>query len=108
MSGGTTALSTLDGSQLSPTAEATIQPVNVPPGARPRGSAESETHRWFRRAVAVAFPIHAVNSIFTAFADNMPASHHLAALIAAPVFVIVWAIEVSGVSWPRLALKTEV
>jgi signal transduction histidine kinase len=54
--------------------------------------------------VAVAAPILAVNSIFTAFADNMPATHHLAALIAAPIFVAAWMVEVSGVRWPRLAL----
>ncbi|MBV9545416.1 MAG: hypothetical protein JOY61_13690 [Chloroflexi bacterium] len=54
--------------------------------------------------VAIAAPILALNSIFTAFADNMPASHHLAALIAAPVFVAAWLIELSGVPWPRLAL----
>jgi hypothetical protein len=81
------------------------QPVIVPAGrGAPRGFADSETYRWIRRAVAVAFPLLAVNSIFTAFADNMPATHHLAALIAAPVFVIAWAIEVAGVRWPRLAL----
>jgi hypothetical protein len=45
-----------------------------------------------------------VNSIFTAFADNMPADHHVAALIAAPVFVGAWIVELSGVRWPRLAL----
>ena len=79
--------------------------VSVPASTRRvRASTESETYRWVRRAVALAFPILAVNSIFTAFADNMPASHHLAALIAAPVFVIAWAIEISGVRWPRLAL----
>jgi signal transduction histidine kinase len=46
----------------------------------------------------------ALNSIFTAFADNMPVSHHLGALIAAPVFVAAWMIELSGVRWPRWAL----
>ena len=67
-------------------------------------SKESETIRWVRRALAVAVPILALNSIFTAFADNMPASHHLAALIAAPIFVAVWMIELSGVRWPRALL----
>src|SRR5262249_1906514 len=64
----------------------------------------SETFRWLRRTVAVAVPIMAANTIFTAFADNMPAFHHVAALIAAPVFVAAWAIELSGLRWPRLAL----
>ncbi|MBV9325116.1 MAG: GAF domain-containing protein [Chloroflexi bacterium] len=54
-----------------------------------------------RRALAVAVPILALNSIFTAFADNMPASHHVAALIAVPIFAAVWIIELSGVRWPR-------
>jgi signal transduction histidine kinase len=69
-------------------------------GATPSG--ESETVRWVRRALAVAVPIVALNSIFTAFADNMPASHHVAALIAAPIFVAAWMIELAGVRWPRL------
>ena len=67
-------------------------------------AADSATVRWVRRAVAVAAPILAINSIFTAFADDMPASHHLAALVAAPVFVAAWMIELSGVRWPRVAL----
>ena len=51
--------------------------------------------------MAVAVPIVALNSIFTAFADNMPASHHVAALVAAPIFVAAWIIELAGVRWPR-------
>ncbi|HLZ27667.1 MAG TPA: histidine kinase [Chloroflexota bacterium] len=66
--------------------------------------AASETFRWVRRAVAVAVPILATNTIFTAFADNMPAFHHVAALIAVPVMVVAWEIELCGVRWPRLAL----
>jgi signal transduction histidine kinase len=62
---------------------------------------ESETVQWVRRALAVAVPIVALNSIFTAFADNMPASHHVAALVAAPIFVAAWMIELAGVRWPR-------
>jgi signal transduction histidine kinase len=54
-----------------------------------------------RRALALAVPVVALNSIFTAFADNMPASHHLAALVAAPIFVAAWMIELAGVRWPR-------
>jgi signal transduction histidine kinase len=67
-------------------------------------SGNSETLRWVRRSVAVAVPILALNTIFTAFADNMPLFHHTAALIAAPVFVAAWIIELSGVRWPRLLL----
>jgi len=73
-------------------------------GGETRPSDESETIRWVRRALAVAVPILAVNSIFTAFADNMPASHHVAALVAAPIFVAVWMVELSGVRWPRALL----
>jgi signal transduction histidine kinase len=64
-------------------------------------SEESETVHWVRRALAVAVPIVALNSIFTAFADNMPASHHVAALVAAPIFVAAWMMELAGVRWPR-------
>jgi signal transduction histidine kinase len=67
----------------------------------PALSQETETIRWVRRALAVAVPILALNSIFTAFADNMPPSHHVAALVAAPIFVAVWLIELGGVRWPR-------
>jgi signal transduction histidine kinase len=68
------------------------------------GFGASEGFRWLRRSVAVAVPILAVNTIFTAFAADMPVSHHGAALIAVPVFVAAWVIELSGVRWPRLAL----
>ena len=78
------------------------QPIQ--PGDVAQATGASETIRWVRRAVAVAVPIVALNSIFTAFADNMPASHHVAALVAAPIFVAAWMIELSGVRWPRLAL----
>ncbi len=80
-------------------------PVNLPkvPGGT-AAFADSETFRWVRRSVAVAVPILAVNTVFTAFADNMPAFHHVAALIAVPVMVAAWVVELSGVRWPRLAL----
>jgi signal transduction histidine kinase len=71
----------------------------VPGGAT--ASVESETVRWVRRALAVAVPIVALNSIFTAFADNMPPSHHVAALVAAPIFVAAWMIELAGIRWRR-------
>jgi hypothetical protein len=81
------------------------QPAN-PPGVAGRAPVfgNSETLRWVRRSVAVAVPILALNTIFTAFADNMPLFHHTAALIAAPVFAAAWIIELSGVRWPRLLL----
>jgi len=66
--------------------------------------AVSETFRWLRRAVAVAVPILAVNTIFTAYADDMPVFHHVAVLPAVAVIVVAWMVELSGVRWPRLAL----
>jgi signal transduction histidine kinase len=77
-------------------------PRNAVQTAAQTRSEESETVRWVRRALALAVPIVALNSIFTAFADNMPTSHHVAALVAAPVFVAAWMIELAGVRWPRL------
>jgi signal transduction histidine kinase len=68
------------------------------------GHGASETIRWVRRAVAVAVPILAVNSIFTAFVDNMPDSHRVAAVVAAPIFMAAWLVELSGLRWPRTAL----
>jgi len=82
-----------------------IQPLTASQaGGAAAGSDASETIRWVRRAVAVAVPILAVNSIFTAFADNMPDSHRVAAVVAAPVFVAAWLVELSGLRLPRPAL----
>ena len=82
-----------------------IQPlIASQAGGAAAGSDASETIRWVRRAVAVAVPILAVNSIFTAFADNMPDSHRVAAVVAAPVFVAAWLVELSGLRLPRPAL----
>jgi signal transduction histidine kinase len=91
-----------DSFQAIPNRRARIWPARLRPAAvGPAVAEQSETSRWVRRALALAVPILALNSIFTAFADNMPASHHVAALVAAPIFVAVWLIELSGVYWPR-------
>lgn len=43
-------------------------------------------------------------TIVTAFADEMPASHHLPAVLAAAMMAGSWALELGGLRWPRLAL----
>ena len=64
----------------------------------------SETARSFRRWVALAVVILTVLTVVTAYADEMPESHRLAAPLAAAVMAGAWAIELSGLRWPRLAL----
>lgn len=67
--------------------------------------AASETFRWLRRwavvaVVAIVTPI----TVVTAFADQMPALHHLAVPIAVAIIVPAWVVELSGLRWPRLTL----
>jgi signal transduction histidine kinase len=67
--------------------------------------AASETFRWLRRwavvaVVAIVTPI----TVVTAYADQMPAFHHLAVPIAVAIIVPAWVVELSGLRWPRLAL----
>jgi signal transduction histidine kinase len=45
-----------------------------------------------------------VLTIVTAFADEMPASHHFPAVMSAAVMAGAWALELGGLRWPRLAL----
>jgi len=67
--------------------------------------AASETFQWLRRwavvaVVAIVTPI----TVITAYADQMPAFHHLAVPIAVAIIVPAWVVELSGLRWPRLAL----
>src|SRR6266567_2552433 len=67
--------------------------------------AASETFRWLRRwavvaVVAIVTPI----TVVTAYADQMPAFHHLAVPIAVAIIVPAWVVELSGLRWPRMVL----
>ena len=62
----------------------------------------SETARWLRRWVAAAAIALTLLTVLTAFAESMPASHHLYVPAAAAVIAGAWAVELSGVRWPRL------
>jgi len=67
--------------------------------------AASETFRWLRRwavvaVVAIVTPI----TVVTAYADQMPAFHHLAVPIAVAIIVPAWVMELLGLRWSRLTL----
>jgi signal transduction histidine kinase len=64
----------------------------------------SETARSFRGWVVLAVAILTVLTVLTAYADEMPEAHRLAAPLAAAVMAGAWAVELSGRRWPRLAL----
>jgi signal transduction histidine kinase len=64
----------------------------------------SETARSLRGWVVLAVAILTVLTVLTAYADEMPESHRLAAPLAAAVMAGAWAVELSGLRWPRLAL----
>jgi signal transduction histidine kinase len=64
----------------------------------------SETARSLRGWVVLAVAVLTVLTVLTAYADEMPESHRLAVPVAAAVMAGAWAIELSGVRWPRLAL----
>jgi signal transduction histidine kinase len=63
----------------------------------------SETVRWLRRWVAAAAGALTLLTVLTAFAESMPATHHWYVPAAAAVIAGAWAVELSGVRWPRLA-----
>src|SRR5919201_1576416 len=66
--------------------------------------AVSEAVRWLRPWMAVVVTVLAVVTVFTAFAEDMPAFHHVAVPAATAVVLAAWALELSGLRWPRLAL----
>jgi hypothetical protein len=86
---------------------ATVPPAEgaVPSAARDdRFSAAPETVRWLRSWVAVAAVLLTLVTVLTAFAEDMPTSHHLAVPPAAAVMLATWMVELSGVRWPRFGL----
>ena len=64
----------------------------------------AEAARWLRPWMAVVVAILAIVTVITAFAEDMPAFHHVAVPAATAVVVAAWAVELSGLRWPRLAL----
>src|SRR5207245_5205779 len=56
----------------------------------------------------LAVGVLALVTVLTAFAEEMPASHHQWVPVAAAVMVAAWAVELAGVRWPRLALVAAV
>jgi signal transduction histidine kinase len=64
----------------------------------------SETARSLRGWVVLTVAVLTVLTVLTAYADEMAESHRLAVPLAAAVMAGAWAIELSGVRWPRLAL----
>jgi signal transduction histidine kinase len=66
--------------------------------------AVSDAVRWLRPWMAVVVGLLAVVTVFTAFAEDMPAFHHVAVPAATAVMLAAWAVELSGLRWSRLAL----
>jgi signal transduction histidine kinase len=66
-------------------------------------SAPEITH-WLRRWMIAAVVVTTMLTIVTAFADDMPESHHLAAPLATVLMAGGWALELAGVRWPRFTL----
>src|SRR5207245_1486914 len=56
----------------------------------------------------LAVGVLALVTVLTAFAEEMPASHHQWVPVAAAVMVAAWAVELAGLRWPRLALVAAV
>lgn len=69
-----------------------------------RAGAAHETAHWLRPWVALAVGLLTLVTAVTAFAEDMPASHRVAAPPAAAVMLAAWAVELAGVRWPRLGL----
>jgi signal transduction histidine kinase len=59
---------------------------------------------WLRAWVFVMLVVLTVVTVLTAFTDEMPDSHHGAAIVAAAVMFAAWSVELSGIRWPRLTL----
>jgi signal transduction histidine kinase len=66
--------------------------------------AVSDAARWLRPWMAVVIAILAVVTVLTAFTEDMPELHHVAVPAATVVMVAAWAMELSGLRSPRLAL----
>jgi hypothetical protein len=64
----------------------------------------SQVAAWVRGWVFAVVVLLGLVTVLTAFTEDMPESHHGAAIVAAAVLVTAWAIELSGARWPRLAL----
>src|SRR5262245_4226370 len=63
-----------------------------------------EIAHWLGRWMVVAVIVMSVLRVVTAFADEMPASHHLPAVLATAVLAGAWALELRGLLRPRFTL----
>jgi signal transduction histidine kinase len=63
-----------------------------------------EMARSLRGWVVLVVVLLTAVTVLTAFADQMPESHHVAVPAAAAVMAGAWAVELAGLRWPRLAL----
>ncbi|MCC7372466.1 MAG: sensor histidine kinase [Chloroflexi bacterium] len=64
----------------------------------------TETVRSLRGWVVLVVALLTALTVVTAFADDMPESHRTVVPFAAALMAGAWAIELSGVRWPRLVL----
>jgi signal transduction histidine kinase len=59
---------------------------------------------WVRGWVFAVVVLLTLVTVLTAFTEDMPETHHGAAIVAAAVMFAAWAVELAGVRWPRPAL----
>jgi signal transduction histidine kinase len=67
-------------------------------------SAASQLAGWARGWVFGVLVVLTLVTVLTAFTEDMPETHHGAAIVAAAVLFAAWAVELAGLHWPRLAL----
>src|SRR5438045_3629974 len=83
-----------------------MRPATMPPSDRAGAvtSSVSEAAAGVRGWVFALVGVLSVVTVLTAFTDDMPEHHHGAAILAAAVMFAAWAVELSGVRWPRVVL----
>jgi len=87
-----------------------VLPSSASPASAPvpPAFAGSETASWLRRWVGLAVGVLALVAVLTAFAEEMPASHHRWVPVAVAVMAVAWTVELLGIPWPRLGLVAAV
>ena len=86
--------------------EASVSTPILPGRWTPAGviSAASQVAGWARSWVLGVVVVLTLVTVLTAFTEDMPETHHGAAIVAATVMFAAWAVELSGLRWPRLVL----
>jgi signal transduction histidine kinase len=85
-------------------ADVTVSDARPPRSHAVAISSPSEVAGWVRAWVFALVALLSVVTVLTAFTEDMPETHHGAAIVAAAVMFAAWAVELSGLHWPRLLL----